>query len=320
MPIHAALLPVLVLCVILVNGWTDAPNAIATAVGSGALSFRPAVALAAVCNFAGVALACLCFPAVAATMENLVRFSSPQDTQAGLCGALLAVILWGVAAWRFGLPTSESHALLAGLSGAALALGADIQPSAWVTVGAGLVLSLPAGVVAGRAVCRGLGCIPHNPMAGQRAAAALTAFLHGAQDGQKFLALLLMAQGVSAARPPLPLLLLTACTMALGTGLGGRRIIDTVGRDMVCLGPREGFAADLAGIACLLLATVLGLPVSTTHTRTAALLGVGSAGGRAADWGVARSIALAWLCTFPGCMGLGWLLAEAALRVGTGAG
>ena len=168
MPIHAALLPVLVLCVILVNGWTDAPNAIATAVGSGALSFRPAVALAAVCNFAGVALACLCFPAVAATMEKLVRFSSPQATQTGLSGALLAVILWGVAAWRFGLPTSESHALLAGLSGAALALGADIQPSAWVAVGAGLVLSLPAGVVAGWAVCCGLGRIPHNPIQGQR--------------------------------------------------------------------------------------------------------------------------------------------------------
>ena len=84
---------------------------------------------------------------------------------------------------------------------------------------------------------------------------------------------------------------------------------------MVSLGPREGFSADLAGMACLLLATALGLPVSTTHTRTAALLGVGSAGGRRADWGVARSIALAWLCTFPGCMGLGWLLAKGMLQI-----
>ena len=84
---------------------------------------------------------------------------------------------------------------------------------------------------------------------------------------------------------------------------------------MVSLGPREGFSADLAGIACLLLATALGLPVSTTHTRTAALLGVGSAGGRRADWGVARSVALAWLCTFPGCMGLGWLLAKGMLEI-----
>ena len=306
MPIHAALLPVLVLCVILVNGWTDAPNAIATAVGSGALSFRPAVALAAVCNFAGVALACLCFPAVAATMENLVRFSSPQDTQAGLCGALLAVILWGVAAWRFGLPTSESHALLAGLSGAALALGADIQPSAWVTVGAGLVLSLPAGVVAGRAVCRGLGCIPHNPMAGQRAAAALTAFLHGAQDGQKFLALLLMAQGVSAARPPLPLLLLTACTMALGTGLGGRRIVEKIGHELAHLTPTQGLAADLGTGVVLGVCSALGLPVSTSHAKVAAICGA-SPHPKA---GVVAQLLLVWALTFPACMGLGYVFAR----------
>lgn len=302
MPIHAALLPVLVLCVILVNGWTDAPNAIATAVGSGALSFRPAVALAAVCNFAGVALACLCFPAVAATMENLVRFSSPQDTQAGLCGALLAVILWGVAAWRFGLPTSESHALLAGLSGAALALGADIQPSAWAAVGVGLVLSLPAGVVAGRAVCCGLGRIPHNPIQGQRWAAALTAFLHGAQDGQKFLALLLMAQGVSAARPPLPLLLLTACTMALGTGLGGRRIVEKIGHELAHLTPTQGLAADLGTGVVLGVCSALSLPVSTSHAKVAAICGA-SPHPKA---GVVAQLLLVWVLTFPACMGLGY--------------
>lgn len=302
MPIHAALLPVLVLCVILVNGWTDAPNAIATAVGSGALSFRPAVALAAVCNFAGVALACLCFPAVAATMENLVRFSSPQATQAGLCGALLAVILWGVAAWRFGLPTSESHALLAGLSGAALALGADIQPSAWAAVGVGLVLSLPAGVVAGRAVCRGLGRFPHNPIQGQRWAAALTAFLHGAQDGQKFLALLLMAQGVSAARPPLTLLLLTAATMALGTGLGGRRIVEKIGHELAHLTPTQGLAADLGTGLVLGVCSALGLPVSTSHAKVAAICGA-SPHPKA---GVVAQLLLVWALTFPACMGLGY--------------
>lgn len=306
MPVHAALLPLLVLCVILVNGWTDAPNAIATAVGSGALSFRPAVALAAACNFAGVALACLCFPAVAATMENLVRFSSPQATQAGLCGALLAVILWGVAAWRFGLPTSESHALLAGLSGAALALGADIQTSAWVAVGAGLVLSLPAGVVAGRAVCRGLGRIPHNPIQGQRWAAALTAFLHGAQDGQKFLALLLMTQGVSAARPPLTLLLLTACTMALGTGLGGRRIVEKIGHELAHLTPTQGLAADLGTGVVLGVCSALGLPVSTSHAKVAAICGA-SPHPKA---GVVAQLLLVWIFTFPACMGLGYVFAR----------
>ena len=106
---------------------------------------------------------------------------------------------------------------------------------------------------------------------------------------------------------------LCAAAMAAGTALGGRRIIDTVGREMVSLGPREGFSADLAGILCLLVATLLGLPVSTTHTRTAALLGVGAAGPRGVDRRVVRSVLLAWLATFPGCMALGYGLARAAL-------
>ena len=125
-----------------------------------------------------------------------------------------------------------------------------------------------------------------------------------------------LAQGRQEAqilRVPLWLMVLCAAAMAAGTALGGRRIIDTVGREMVTLGPREGFAADLAGILCLLAATLLGLPVSTTHTRTAALLGVGAAGPRGADRRVVRSILVAWLATFPGCMALGYGLARAAL-------
>ena len=305
MPVFSAALPILVLCVILVNGWTDAPNAIATAVGSGALPYGRGVALAAVCNFAGVALTCLLFPAVAATMENLVRFSSPMATRAGLSAALLAVILWGVGAWRFGLPTSESHALLAGLSGSALALGADIQPTAWAAVGVGLVLSLPAGVCAGRLICHRLGRIPHNPMFWQRLAAALTAFLHGVQDGQKFLALLLMAYGVSAARPPLALIVVTAAVMGLGTALGGRRIVEKIGHELAHLTPTQGLAADLATGVVLGVCSLLGLPVSTSHAKVAAICG---ASPRPQPRVVAQ-LGLVWVLTFPACMGLGYGLA-----------
>ncbi len=305
MPVFSAALPILVLCVILVNGWTDAPNAIATAVGSGALPYGRGVALAAVCNFAGVALTCLLFPAVAATMENLVRFSSPMATRAGLSAALLAVILWGVGAWRFGLPTSESHALLAGLSGSALALGADIQPTAWAAVGVGLVLSLPAGVCAGRLICHRLGRIPHNPMFWQRLAAALTAFLHGAQDGQKFLALLLMAYGVSAARPPLALIVVTAAVMGLGTALGGRRIVEKIGHELAHLTPTQGLAADLATGVVLGVCSLLGLPVSTSHAKVAAICGASPRPQRR----VVAQLGLVWVLTFPACMGLGYGLA-----------
>lgn len=305
MPVFSAALPILVLCVILVNGWTDAPNAIATAVGSGALPYGRGVALAAVCNFAGVALTCVLFPAVAATMENLVRFSSPMATRAGLSAALLAVILWGVGAWRFGLPTSESHALLAGLSGSALALGADIQPTAWAAVGVGLVLSLPAGVCAGRLICHRLGRIPHNPMFWQRLAAALTAFLHGAQDGQKFLALLLMAYGVSAARPPLALIVVTAAVMGLGTALGGRRIVEKIGHELAHLTPTQGLAADLATGVVLGVCSLLGLPVSTSHAKVAAICGASPR----PQLRVVAQLGLVWVLTFPACMGLGYGLA-----------
>ena len=147
------LVHLLTLAVIFVNGWTDAPNAIATAVGSGALTFRRGVVLAAACNFAGAALACLCFPAVADTVGELVAFGDPRSAAAALNAALLSIVLWAVAAWRFGLPTSESHALLAGLSGGALALGsASLNAGAWIKALAGLGLSLPAGVLAGRLI------------------------------------------------------------------------------------------------------------------------------------------------------------------------
>ena len=177
MDVSASLARLLVLAVIFVNGWTDAPNAIATAVGSGAISFRRGAALAAVCNFAGTALACLFFPAVAATIEELVVFSDPRAAAAALNAALMAIVLWAAAAWRFGLPTSESHALLAGLSGSALALGrgaAQLNAGAWLQALAGLGLSLPAGALAGRILRRGLEGRIRRPDRGQRWAAALT--------------------------------------------------------------------------------------------------------------------------------------------------
>ena len=143
--------------------------------------------------------------------------------------------------------------------------------------------------------------------------AAVTSFFHGAQDGQKFIGIFLLGAALAQGRAdegnfriPLWLMALCALFMALGTLMGGKRIIDTVGRDMVTLGPREGLAADLANILCLLGATLLGLPVSTTHTRISALLGVGSAGSVRPDWNVAAKIVLAWLLTFPGCMAIGY--------------
>lgn len=307
MTVHLARL--LVLAVIFVNGWTDAPGAIATAVGSGALSFRRGVWMAAACNFLGAAAACLCFPAVADTIGELVRFAQPGQAVMALNAALLSIVLWAVAAWRFGLPTSESHALLAGLSGGALALGAgaaQLSPGAWLRALAGLALSLPAGVISGRLFRRALSGRVRRPAAWQRGAAALTALLHGVQDGQKFLALLLLTDGLDGSAPAsrLSLALLTAGVMALGTALGGKPIVEKMGSELATLSPAEGLAADLGAGAVLLVCSALGLPTSTTHAKVAAICGA----GRGADRRVMGQMAGAWVLTFPACGGLAFAL------------
>ena len=308
------LLPValLTLGVLLVNGWTDAPNAIATAVSSGALPFPAAAALAAVCDLLGALLAAALFPAVTETVLELARFGGDRQSALwALCAALGAVVLWSTVAWIFGLPTSESHGLLAGLTGAALALeGGAVDLRAWTRV----LLALPLSIALGWLLAKALAARPRKARSAsfcrraQRVGAAAMALLHGAQDGQKFLGIFLLGLSLAAGwehpTGPAPLWLTALCAgaMALGTALGGRRIVDTVGRDMVALDPSRGLAADLAGAGSLLVCTLLGLPLSTTHTKTAAILGA----GRRPDWAVARSIALAWALTLPVCGLLGF--------------
>ena len=315
----------LTLAVLVVNGWTDAPNAIAGAVVTGALPFRRAVALAAVCNFLGVLCVTSVNASVADTVYSLASFGGgSRAALAALCAAMAAVVLWAALAWCFGIPTSESHALAAGVSGAAVALEGSfscLRWDSWGKVLLGLLLSALAGFGAGRLAARRLRTVKVSDrtlLGAQVPGAALAAFLHGAQDGQKFLGIFLLGTTLARGSSPLiPLWLMALCAgfMALGTLMGGRRIIDRVGREMVSLGPREGLAADLGSIACLLGATALGLPVSTTHTRTCALLGVGSAGGGRVDRRVAGEVALAWLLTFPGCGAVGYWSARLFLAV-----
>lgn len=319
--------------VILVNGWTDAPNAITATVVTGALSFRSAVLMASVCNLLGVLCSAAVSNAVAQSIYDVADFGG--DTRVALtalCAALTAILLWATVAWRFGIPTSESHALVAGLSGAALALEGgfyNLSPGVWMRILAGLFLSVLSGFLLGRWHMVRFGAAmearlrPRPLRACQIAGSGVMAFFHGAQDGQKLIGVFLLSAALAQGRCdtetfPIPfwLMLLCAVTMALGTALGGKRIIDNVGRNMVSLTPVQGLSADLTGSACLLLCTLLGLPVSTTHTKTAAILGVGAASGKSkADWHVARSILLAWVFTFPGCGLIGYGMARLFLRI-----
>lgn len=327
---------ILTLGVILVNGWTDAPNAIATCVVTRCMPPGAAILMAAVFNFLGVFLMSLVNATVAETITKMVDFgSNSHEAIVALSAALFAIVVWATAAWYFGIPTSESHALIAGLSGAAVAMHnsfAGINGSEWIKVIYGLILSTLLGFLLGwlsaktvETVCKNMERPKTTGFFGgaQIAGGAAMAFMHGAQDGQKFMGVFMLGiflangqDNVTSFRIPLWLMILCSAVMALGTSIGGYRIIKAVGMDMVKLEKYQGFAADMAGAACLLLSSLTGIPVSTTHTKTTAIMGVGAARRLSSvNWGVVREMVLTWVLTFPGCGLIGYLCARLFLFI-----
>lgn len=322
---------VLTLGVILVNGWTDAPNAIATCVSTRAIDAKSAILMAAVFNFFGVFVMTLVNANVALTIYNMVDFgNNSHEALVALCASLFAIVSWATAAWWFGIPTSESHALIAGISGAAIAMhnGFDgINGSEWIKVIYGLVLSTFLGFGLGwitvkttEFFCRGLNRRKTNELFqhAQVFGGAAMAFMHGAQDGQKFMGVFMLgiflANGqanVTSFQIPFWMMVLCSVVMALGTSIGGYRIIKSVGMDMVKLEKYQGFSADAAAATCLLISSVTGIPVSTTHTKTTSIMGVGAAKRLSSvNWGFVREMVMTWILTFPGCGVIGYLMAK----------
>ena len=331
-----AITVLLTLGVIFVNGWTDAPNAIATAVTTRSINVRPAIIMSAVFNFLGVLLMTMVNSSVASTISNMVDFGT--DTQMALialCAALFSIVVYSVGASIFGIPTSESHSLIAGLTGAAIAIqgGLDgVNGEEWVKVLYGLVLSLILGFALGWGICKLVTIIcagmdrRHTNKAFKYAqifGAAAMSFMHGAQDGQKFIGVLLLGVAFCNGQPdltsaviPIWLMMLCSVTMGVGTSVGGEKIIKSVGMDMVKLETFQGFSADLAGAACILLSTLTGIPVSTTHTKTSAIMGVGAVKRLSAiNFGVVRDMMLTWVFTFPGCGLISFVMAKLFMMV-----
>lgn len=326
----------LTLGVILVNGWTDAPNAIATCVSTRAIEVRKAIIMAAIFNFLGVFIMTMVNASVAMTIYNMVDFGGDAKMALiALCAAMAAIVIWATAAWYFGIPTSESHALIAGISGAAVALQNSfdgINPQEWVKVIYGIILSTILGFFLGFVVLKITVFLFKNQnrmkcekffSRAQVAGGAAMAFMHGAQDGQKFMAIFLLGAalaggeaGASNFDVPIWLMILCSVVMGLGTSIGGYRIIKSVGMDMVKLKPYQGFAADLSATLCLLLSSLTGIPVSTTHTKTTAIMGVGAARRMSnVNWAVVKDLVLTWVFTFPGCGLLGFAIAKLFIMI-----
>ncbi len=326
----------LTLGVIFVNGWTDAPNAIATCITTRCLRPRPAIMMSALFNFIGVLVMTKVNASVASTISNMVDFGSDTGTALiALSAALFSIVVYSTAASYFGIPTSESHSLIAGLTGAALATGQGfgaINGGEWIKVIYGLVLSLLLGFAMGWAVCKAVVLLFHRMdrrvsniffRYAQIAGAAAMSFMHGAQDGQKFIGVLFLGIAFANGQPsvegvliPVWLMVLCSVVMGCGTSVGGEKIIRSVGMDMVKLEKYQGFSADVAASLCLLFSSVFGIPVSTTHTKTSAIMGVGASRRLSAiNFSVVRGMMLTWVFTFPGCGLISFLMAKFFLFV-----
>jgi len=299
-----------------INGFHDAANSIATVVSTRVLSPRLAVIWAAFFNF----IAFFFFESHVA--GNIAKGVHADVVTLTLVGAgLVGAILWDLLTWWLALPTSSSHALLGGMAGAAIVKGGfgALEPSLYIKAGIFIVVSPLLGTILGaifmRLVMVAFG--RRSPSGVDKAfrrmqlvSAGLYSIGHGGNDAQKtagIIAAALIATGhlesVPGVAPHVPIWVVLSCFVAMGLGTlsGGMRIVQTMGMRITKLAPVGGFCAETSGAATLFLATALGVPVSTTHTITGAIVGAGSQRGfHAVRWGVAGRIVWAWVLTVPG--------------------
>jgi inorganic phosphate transporter, PiT family len=321
--------PTLVILVIIVallfdyiNGFHDTANAIATVVSTRVLSPRDAILMAAVLNFIGALFAKKVAQTIAAGLLNLgYAEGSPNAAQVIVLAALVGAIVWNLLTWYVGLPSSSSHALFGGLFGAAFAFGGAqmINWDGYITKALiPIVLSPLAGLLIGYTLMSLIHVVFRNAHPGrvgppfrwlQIASAGMLAYSHGSNDAQKSMGMITMAivaaglvTPVDPSQPDIHPLTVVACAaaMALGTSVGGWRIMKTMGQKIVRLEPVHGFAAQTSASSVILFADEFGAPISTTQVITGSIFGVGSAKRLSAvKWGVAKSMIIAWILTLP---------------------
>jgi PiT family inorganic phosphate transporter len=308
------------------NGWTDAPNSIATVVSTRVLRPMVAVVMAAVLNLIGA----LSGVAVAKTIASGI-VSVDLVSLETIAAAVLGATVWALGAQYFGLPSSESHALVAGLLGAGFAAGglAGLEWEGTRKALIGLVSSPVGGFFIGLAIMviiyRAFAKVKPTVVRrffgkAQIGSAAFMAYSHGLNDAQKTMGIITLAILVDESERtgiPVPdefdiprwVIFSAALVMGIGTSVGGWRVIRTLGLRLTKLEPVQGFAAETGAAAVITGAGILGIPVSTTHAIGSAIMGVGATQRLSAvRWGVAGQVVLAWIFTWPSCMVLGFVL------------
>lgn len=294
------------------NAITDAPNAISTVVGTRVLSFRKAAYVSAIFNFFGIL--CMCFMnfSVAKNMVNLISFNG-NDGLISVLTSIISTVLFSLVALKYGIPTSETHSLIAGLAGAGIALGNihSINFYEWKKVFIGLLWSLFFTVIVCktsnrifRNILNGLSNSIHKKM--QIFACIILSFLHGAQDGLKFIGLFIIyfcgikQKMISEVLNPVDyiwIIIFVSSIMSLGVGIGGRSIVNNVGFNITKLTNIDAIITDITAGITLFFASIFGIPVSTSHCKTISVISI----GKKINYSSVRNIIKSWIITFPVC-------------------
>ena len=332
----SVILAVVVLIVgmsILIISWTDAPNTTATVISTRVLHPKAAIAVGVLFNLFGVFLL---GSAVAATMANIAVIGTGREALVALGAVQLSVIIWLSTAWRYGIPTSGTHAMIAALMGAGISYDGfnALNGNSIYKVLLGMFISSIAGFMLSFFTTKLIAFFCENIRRrtanryfsyGQIMSVSLLALSNGAQDGQTFMGILYFALVVGGVYPevisgnieiPLWVMVFCATLMSVGISFGGYRIIKKMGMEMVQLEKYQGFAVEIVAAGSMIASTLLGIPMSSTNLKGAAMMGAGASKGlKRVNWSVAKEMIFAWLLTFPVCMALGYIFSMIVRRI-----
>ncbi|MBQ7045840.1 MAG: inorganic phosphate transporter [Clostridia bacterium] len=322
---QSILAAVFVLSGAFVNGWTDAPVAITALVATKTMPIKKAALLAGVFNMLGAIAFIFINQNVALTVFNIANLGGSSLLLSLLISSLAAVNIWSVAAWFFGLPTSESHGVLAALSGASFFLFKNfsgINFYGWLNVLAGMLISIAIGFLLSflftKIFLKTKNFLPKNIKRLKIVSSAFLAFMHGAQDSQKFAGLfmlVLFSNKYSANSITVPVWCagLIGFIISIGTAIAGTRIINKTGTKMVELSDVSGLCSNLASAFAMFFSSLLGLSVSTTHCSSASLIGATVSAKKRVSIKDTLQLVFAWALTFPACFFISYLICAITL-------
>ena len=321
---------IITVLLVFTNGLTDAPNAIATIIGSKVMSFRKASFISAIFNFIGIVAMSFVNISVADCISTMVNVQGGLNGILVLITAMLSVIIFALVAMHFGLPTSETHGLIAGLTGSAVAVYgiASVNVNQWISVGIGLLWSILGtflvSYVIEKILKKAFKRVEDKIIERfQVFSMCAMSFMHGAQDGQKFIGILIIytfiVKGLTVPEVIVPtdfafIIMFVAFVMFVGVSIGGEKIAENIGNNVTPLTKKQALSSDIASSITLFLASLNGLPVSTTHVKTMAIIGVGKSDRQKVGKKAVVGIIKAWILTFPVCLVISYFLAKILVK------